>query len=196
MKKSQEEIHQLVHLLENEKTILPEFTIFGSNNWKEIDIQIECLKGIHTEDDIYDMEETEDDINVHNIVNIFNWMNGEIDNNEIVDDFEEKVTNISPIKVCKVPCSECPFRKNSIKGYLGPHTIDDIKMIARTGVDFKCHKTLELSEDRYRTCSGYVHYLNNTIQLSRNAEIAKLQKEFKGKENDCLGFDFEKYHTI
>ena len=38
------------------------------------------------------------------------------------------------------PCKECPFRKKSLKGYLGPH--DDAKEIVAlltVGLKFPCH---------------------------------------------------------
>jgi hypothetical protein len=94
------------------------------------------------------------------------------------------------------PCNECPFRKKSLPGWLGQHTIDEIYEFKNSDENFTCHLTRETGKEHM--CAGYVHFRNNHCQMSKyNVELRNLEKEFKSSEykKDCLGFDFREHHT-
>ncbi len=84
----------------------------------------------------------------------------------------------------KKPCSECPYRKNSIKGWLGESSGDPMDFLAQLqNPDLHpCHKTIDWEKDDdieksdAPKCVGALQFMNNSLQISRYPEIAKLQK--------------------
>lgn len=82
----------------------------------------------------------------------------------------------------KSPCGNCPFRKDSQKGWLGE---DRIKEILKSD-SFVCHKNNSLQ------CSGHMHLLGNEnafVDMARRLNIdPKLKNRdlvFETKE-DCI----------
>lgn len=83
------------------------------------------------------------------------------------------------------PCSECPFRRDSAKGYLGPLTIEDIQLHI-SYLPFACHKTIkeDLSWDdpqveNLQMCAGAAIHLNNQAKLSRSFEVTQYQRDLR-----------------
>lgn len=73
--RTHEEINQQIEgLLEMKKT-LPEYSFFGDNNWKSIDIQVDVLKGNISSNDI-----TDDDF-YNSAVDAENWLDGSCEEN-------------------------------------------------------------------------------------------------------------------
>lgn len=95
------------------------------------------------------------------------------------------------------PCARCPFRRNAPAGYIGghdhPEEITDIAV--RTDGRFPCHmevnKQVEGGEKFDRAvwtapvCSGAAALLNNMCKLSRQPEVARMQKQI-GKRIDIF----------
>jgi hypothetical protein len=51
-------------------------------------------------------------------------------------------------KACKNPCSDCPFRKNSFRGWLGDwDTAADLSAFVLAGNQFPCHLTMRSAHD-------------------------------------------------
>lgn len=121
----------------------------------------------------------------------------------------------------KNPCNECPFRKNSLQGYLGPHKqSSEIIGLLVVGVKFPCHMDVngiaehiyeELKDDDIQKltraqatdfalkdaphCTGALQMMNNSCMLSRSREIAEDQKKV-GRNDKVFMFqnEFTAYH--
>jgi hypothetical protein len=99
----------------------------------------------------------------------------------------------------KEPCKECPFRKTSLKGWLGGElTAKQTHDMVLGEADFACHKTRSKPLDKMSRCKGSQIFLLNHCKLPKfNQPLAKAlkQTEREGhKENDYLGFDFIEHH--
>jgi hypothetical protein len=94
--RSQEEINKEKEKLKKLKKTLPEFSFFGTNNWQIIDVQLDIIEGIiDDEDEIWDRKEELGEDEVNQIVEAFQWLNGEIDSltgeDEVVVETESSV---------------------------------------------------------------------------------------------------------
>lgn len=79
------------------------------------------------------------------------------------------------------PCNECPFRKNSLAGWLGPWSAPELLFsLGRT--PFPCHKTISgegdqlITDDSLQGCAGAAIFLNRKCELSRAPETAEHQR--------------------
>lgn len=83
------------------------------------------------------------------------------------------------------PCSECPFRKDSAQGWLGPYTVPDLLDFARRDIEFPCHKSMGTKNERI--CRGFLHYRNNTGKSARQPSRLKTceQRTYR-QENNCF----------
>lgn len=81
--RSAKEIKEKIAELREERNNIREFSLFGDNNWKILDLMIEVLEGkIDDEDELWDqkeelMEQGVDESSLSDIINIINWLNGE-----------------------------------------------------------------------------------------------------------------------
>lgn len=78
----------------------------------------------------------------------------------------------------KEPCRECPFRRKSAPGWLGPWTPRELLVYLNSNA-FPCHKTI-VSErpndvDRQSACAGAAMFLNNKLAISRNRDMQRSQ---------------------
>lgn len=89
----------------------------------------------------------------------------------------------------KTMCNECPFRANSLKGWLGPLTVEQLEGATTTDEVFICHKSInslskkgKSSEEIELTgqhCIGILRYRNSMCKLNRNKKICDVQMELK-----------------
>lgn len=107
------------------------------------------------------------------------------------------------MKTCKKVCDDCPWRKNSLKGWLGDQDPELFTDIIKSGSKLPCHKTQkkqmnlnELDEDdSILHCRGSLITMKNNCIRSRNEKIAKLQDKIEQDPNFFKTLkDFEKYH--
>lgn len=108
---------------------------------------------------------------------------------------------------CKKPCNECPFRKNSLPGWLSNYTVEELHSLVMEEVPFPCHITheedlqvnwLENKEERKPLlCSGALLYMKKSCKLPRRKDLAELVKSMNRK--DCENIlsipDFFSYHS-
>lgn len=47
----------------------------------------------------------------------------------------------------KQPCNDCPWRRNSIRGWLGPHTAEEWVQMAHGDGQIACHQTIPEGSD-------------------------------------------------
>ena len=59
-RKTQEEINLQIEGLKNSKKTLPQFSMFGDDNWAKIDAQLDVLEGKKDPDDFYVDETAEE----------------------------------------------------------------------------------------------------------------------------------------
>lgn len=82
--RTQKEIDAQIEGLKKMKMTLPQFSVFGDDNWGRIDAQLDVLEGEKDADDFY-IDETSDEYeegdndNYHGAVEAEEWMNGERD---------------------------------------------------------------------------------------------------------------------
>lgn len=121
--------------------------------------------------------------------------------------------------MCKKPCSECPFRKKSLPGYVGGHKdIYEIYEYAQYDVKFPCHMSVtkvqkemalqhEQDDDldvnhinaevieKAMHCTGSLIFMNNIIKSSRDPKTRELQKQL-GKSSEVFqsAHEFLRYH--
>lgn len=100
-------------------------------------------------------------------------------------------------------CKECPFVNTSAPGWLGPHTIGDLKLFIDSEYPFSCHlhrndETTEkdVIEGKIPVCRGFLASSNKSCKLFINPELKKLQKEVKENTEHILAkWELEKHHT-
>lgn len=86
-------------------------------------------------------------------------------------------------------CRECPFRAASLRGWLGPHTIEYFEDLIARDVGFICHTDVgrklarDMSEDEIKIegqhCVGMLRYLNGMLKLSRDPDRAAAQRAIR-----------------
>lgn len=82
----------------------------------------------------------------------------------------------------KQPCNECPWRRNSFPGHLGPYTAEEWAALAHTDIAIACHKTIEEDDDwdapNLRQCAGAGIFRANVLKSPRDPEV------YRAKEPD------------
>jgi hypothetical protein len=117
----------------------------------------------------------------------------------------------------KQPCAECPFRRKSLRGYVGGHkNAGEIIDIVWHDENFPCHmkvtairENLRESLDGYTSeqfhamavsiapsCVGGAIFLNNHYKLSRHPDVMSVQNQ-TGKSQDVFSSreEMERYHN-
>lgn len=74
---------------------------------------------------------------------------------------------------CKTPCKDCPFRKDSLKGWLGSNRIIEIL----NQDSFTCHKT-----NKTLQCAGHMITLGDYNVFVRTAEKMNIPIMLRGQE--------------
>lgn len=87
------------------------------------------------------------------------------------------------------PCDQCPFRKKSPRGWLGPWTPELIvEQVLAGDVRFGCHKTVTddgVDDGKVEQCAGASKFANNICKLSRDRERAAHQRRL-GTDDDVF----------
>lgn len=112
----------------------------------------------------------------------------------------------------KSPCSECPFRKKSLPGWLGPDTAQAVISRVHGETGYSCHMDLEnapaiesgefagyLDTSNVEHCAGAVIHANLSCKSYRNPELRAQQDLLKGSkhEADVLNLkEFTEHHKI
>lgn len=80
----------------------------------------------------------------------------------------------------KKPCNECPFRKNSIKGWLGGETAQSTFDMVSHEVDFACHKTRHKEVEEMSRCRGFLLFTKKACKLPKyNEELKAIIENLK-----------------
>ena len=101
---------------------------------------------------------------------------------------EAKVTK----KQHTMPCSDCPFRRDSIPGWLGTLTVDDWVELAHGEGSADCHTTKQKKDGKGWACAGLAIYRANVAKAPRDPNAMRL------KPDTTLVFsfgEFRKHHS-
>jgi hypothetical protein len=104
------------------------------------------------------------------------------------------------------PCKECPFRRDSWRGWLGPWNVEDL-LWALGREAFPCHKTITgrfmaMDDPALVGCAGAAIFLNNKSERSRHPYTAAHQKAVAGipaAEKAAIftnGNEFREHHNV
>lgn len=100
-------------------------------------------------------------------------------------------------------CSECPFRKNSMPGYLGPHTPEGLLKIVHGEGGFACHMDIDKVKyggkdfSKLEQCAGAILHGIKSGKSFRHPQLQAQQKALKGSTelNNTLGLrEFMEHH--
>ncbi len=83
---------------------------------------------------------------------------------------------------CKTPCTDCPFRKNSLPGWLSDYTPRELHNIIMAEKPFPCHMTHpnnivtyeDAGSEEYPLCAGALQYMKKAAKLPLNPELRAL----------------------
>lgn len=99
---------------------------------------------------------------------------------------------------CKKPCNECPFKKESLKGWLGEFSVEETLRTASADQDFLCHVSGRGTIKKQ--CAGRMLYATKTAKMFRDPIIEGIRKEVveanPNFRDEILGFDFKTHHKI
>ncbi len=108
-------------------------------------------------------------------------------------------------KHCKVPCGECPFRKNSLPGYLGGFSTTETFQAVTSEDDFDCHLTRDENDEgeevERMSCAGRMLFASNLAKQFRRKDLEAVRLELKNntpehiKENILSYQEFKKHHN-
>jgi hypothetical protein len=113
--------------------------------------------------------------------------------------------NDTKLPVAKVPCKECPFRRDSIPGWLGGGDHGDAtsyRLLAHSDANVACHCSPGFAADdaeRKRPCAGLAIYRNNVLKKPRDGEAARACLEVGKDEADTVfktPMEFFEHHDI
>ena len=112
------------------------------------------------------------------------------------------------MKLRKQICSECPFKSNSLPGWLGPHTLDQILDSQRDEIPFSCHKertdksdVSDITSGRLHICRGWMASASKSVKLFGThpfygEHLKQLQKEIEPEDIEKVmdKQEFRVYH--
>ena len=85
----------------------------------------------------------------------------------------------------KKPCAKCPFRKDTIEGWLGKKRMEEIL----SEKNFVCHKTAYGEDKDRRQCAGHMLLKGSENEFVQLAKRLKMDLQLSGRE---LVFESEK----
>ena len=104
------------------------------------------------------------------------------------------------------PCDECPFRRKSLPGKLGPWQPETlISQIKNNDVELACHKTVPLVHslnpgdfEDIQQCAGASIFANHICKLARNPERKAHQKRLGTDRRVVIKteVDFLRHHKL
>ena len=98
----------------------------------------------------------------------------------------------------KTPCSECPWRKDSLRGFLGGWPAEYYADAVQENEIPACHNMdFGPDDDRTAMCAGALSVASNSAIAPHKTPGASAAKEIVGKNKDCFSWvrDFYEYHT-
>lgn len=114
------------------------------------------------------------------------------------------------LTMCKKICNQCPFSKNSMRGWLGPHSIEEILHVQQMEGLFSCHMTREdettvedIKEGRTPICRGFIASASASCKLfGQNPETGNALRELQDqitpeeKKEVLPRWEFKNHHEL
>lgn len=104
-------------------------------------------------------------------------------------------------KELKTPCAECPWRKDSMKGWLGNSTSVEFLQLSESEARMPCHMHVDYEKDNWRDqaasapqCAGRAIHFANRGKLAQNPELIKMKPDFEKVFSNPQ--DFINHHHI
>ncbi len=106
---------------------------------------------------------------------------------------------------CKKPCNECPFRKDSMAGWLAEYTPEQLHGIVMNELPFPCHMTheedldwSEAGKEDTPLCAGALMYMKKSAKKPRRNDLALLVEQIDRKDCDNILSvpEFFNHHSI
>ncbi len=101
------------------------------------------------------------------------------------------------MKKCKSPCKSCPWRKDSIRGYLGGNTVEVYSDSVKSDIRVACHTrhpaSVTLPSDQIQgeeMCVGFVLARLNDMKRSVDPVLAALERGNKDNPARADVFSF------
>jgi len=220
--KSKEEIQLAILTLTKDKGSAPHFSMFGDDNHKVIDMSIELLEDKLSIEEVEEMRDHEEltDSEYMSIDSFNQWKEdtGE-ELTELLWDVDNLVTELpsedgetcsTGVNMCSKACGECPFRKNSMAGWLADYSTEDIVAYMRGDVSFPCHMTMTnddmspadckdaIERGEMKLCRGYVEMLIKSAKMpSTNQQLLDAMEQVRKEglsDNTMSIFEFIEHH--
>ena len=204
--RTKEDINRMLKALKNQRESIPEFDVFNTNNHLLINLQMDIIEGvISDEDELYDEIKLQNDLSEDELSDValaFQWLDCEIEDDGICD---KEYFETGEMRCCKIPCNDCPFRKNSIPGWLSTYSPQDLHhLIMVSEMPFPCHlshteelKFGDAGNSEHPLCAGALMFMKVNGKIPRDPEMAKIVKNIDKK--DCKNIlsvqEFYKHHT-
>lgn len=94
----------------------------------------------------------------------------------------------------KTPCDACPFRKNSVPGWLGADTAEGFIQNINADVHLPCHSHVDYERDDWRKqaekapfCAGAMQMMRNCGKLPLDPELVKARNQYE-RNPDVFAF--------
>lgn len=101
--------------------------------------------------------------------------------------------------MCNRPCKECPWRKNSIPGWLGASTPLEFLALSESEARMPCHLTVDYEQDDWREqaetapqCAGRAIHFANRCREPQDPSLLRLKPDYEAVFSNPL--DFYKHH--
>lgn len=97
--------------------------------------------------------------------------------------------------MCNKPCKECPWRKDSIPGWLGDSTPLEFLQLNESEQHMPCHLTVDYESDDWEelvqdapACAGRLVHLKNRCKQPMDPSLAEAMKGVEA-DHDKIFFD-------
>jgi hypothetical protein len=105
----------------------------------------------------------------------------------------------------KKPCAECPFRRGSTPGWLGPDTVLDVLHAVHGEGGYSCHMDVEreakatgnevVDPGNVEQCVGAIMHANKCFKLYRPGPLRSHQNRVDWCDDDIMEIDeFREHH--
>jgi hypothetical protein len=104
----------------------------------------------------------------------------------------------------KTPCNDCPFRKNSLPGWLADYSPLQLHSIVMSETAFPCHlaqqefvEWKDVGTKNNPVCAGSLRYMKKGAKMPRRADLAALIKKIDvGSCDNILSItEFFEHHS-
>jgi hypothetical protein len=84
-----------------------------------------------------------------------------------------------PTEAVKEPCNDCPWRRNAVQGWLGPHDANEWAEAAQSDSAIACHQTIRESEswEGTKQCRGASIFRANICKMSRDPRVVNSEAD-------------------